>query len=93
LRTFHTLLKALGFTVYEKGALAVPVKISCAVILQDRTLERLSAGLGILQPSAHQCSVIPIKKARTIQLVPTPPDDGIQLGDADRKVRTIQLER
>jgi hypothetical protein len=40
-----------------------------------------------------QCSVIPIKKARTIQLVPTPLDDGIQLGDADRKVRTIQLER
>jgi hypothetical protein len=96
LRTFHILLKALGFTVYEKGALAVPVKISCPVILSVMPSLPRPHSRDTLSRIRHSTAfrpLIAIKKARTIQLVPTPLDDGIQLGDADRKVRTIQLER
>ena len=44
-------------------------------------------------PTVWQFSAIPIRKARTIQLVPTPLNDEVQLSDADRDVRVIQLVR
>ena len=51
--------------------------------------------IGIIQPSARGVAVHgdTYQEPRTIQLVPTLLNDGIRLGDTDRKVRMIQLER
>ena len=52
----------------------------------------VSDQIGIVQPSARGVAP-PTRKPRVIQQVPTLLNDGIRLGDTDRKVRMVQLER
>jgi hypothetical protein len=59
-------------------------------------VEMLSDGTWYVQCSARgvgNARAIPIRKTRTIQLVPTLLNDGIRLGDTDMKIRMIKLER
>ena len=55
----------------------------------------MSDEIGTVQPSARGVAVHgdTDQEPRTIQLVPTLLKDGIRLGDTDRKVRMVQLER
>jgi hypothetical protein len=55
----------------------------------------MSDEIGIVQPSARGMAVHSDtdQEPRTIQLVLTLLNDGIRLGDTDRKVRMVQLAR
>ena len=55
----------------------------------------MSDEIGTEQPSARGVAVHgdTDQEPCTIQLVPTLLNDGIRLGDTDRKIRMVQLER